>query len=292
MAMKKLASLSLCLALVLGALPVSAYQADPASNRDVQRLQDELVTLEDSLRDVPPNHARAGEFRDRAEEIRESVTYLKVQMRRHRRDQGQGEGMGASLDDVAWVRHDIEALQNDVYSALDMRYSGRDAALREGTEIQVRLDQTLSSATARMEDRVEATVVSPVRLDNRVVIPTGTRVRGVVRRAERAERPARGGTLEITFDTLLFDDNTRLDISSRVVAVRETLDRSDSAQRAGIGAALGAVLGSVLGGKKGALVGILVGGTGAVAASRGDDVVMPEGTILSLDLDRPLTVRR
>ena len=288
--MRKLASLTLCLALVLAALPALADHPGSATPRDVQRLQDELVTLEDTLRDVPANHPRATEFRDRAEEIRESVTYLKVQMRRHQRD--QGEGLGASLDDVAWVRKDIETLQNDVYTALNLRYTGGEAALREGTEIQVRLDQPLSSATARVEDRVEATVISPVRLDNRVVIPTGTRVRGVVRRAERAERPARGGSLEITFDTLLFDDNTRLSMSSRVIAVRETLDRNESVQKAGIGAALGAVLGSVIGGKKGALVGILVGGTGAVAASKGEDVVMPEGTILSLNLDRPLNVRR
>ena len=56
--------------------------------------------------------------------------------------------------------------------------------------------------------------------------------------------------------------------------------------------ALGAVLGSVIGGKKGAVVGILVGGTGGLAASRGEEVDMPEGTILNLTLDRGLTVRR
>jgi hypothetical protein len=289
--MRKLVSLTLCLALVLTALPVLADHPGSATSRDVQRLQDELVTLEDTLRDVPPNHARATEFRDRAEEIRESVTYLKVQMRRHQRGQNAA-GLGASLEDVDWVRKDIQTLQNDVYTALNRRYSGGEAALREGTEIQVRLDQPLSSATARVEDRVEGTVIAPVELDNRVVIPSGTRARGVVRRVERAERPAKGGTLELTFDTLLFDDNTRLAMSSRVIAVRETLDRSESAQKAGIGAALGAILGSVIGGKKGALVGILVGGTGAVAATKGEDVVMPEGTILSLNLDRPLTVRR
>jgi hypothetical protein len=289
--MRKLASLTLCLGLVLTALPGLADHPGSATSRDLQRLQDELVTLEDTLRDVPPNHARATEFRDRAEEIRESVTYLKVQMRRHQRGQNTA-GLGASRDDVEWVRKDIQTLQNDVYTALNLRYSGGEAALREGTEIQVRLDQPLSSATARVEDRVEGTVIAPVELDNRVVIPSGTRVRGVVRRVERAERPAKGGTLELTFDTLLFDDNTRLAMSSRVIAVRETLDRSESAQKAGIGAALGAILGSVIGGKKGALVGILVGGTGAVAATKGEDVVMPEGTILSLNLDRPLNVRR
>lgn len=287
--MRKLASLPLCLALVLSAGTALADHPGSATTRDLQRVQDELVTLEDTLRDVPANHARAAEFSDRAEEIRDSVTYLKVQARRHQRD---SQVDGPERKDVDWIRQDIRKLQDDVYNALNLRYSGGEAALREGTEIQVRLDQPLSSATARVEDRVDATVISPVRLENRVVIPTGSRVRGVVRNAQRAERPARGGTLELTFDTLLLDDSTRLDMSSRVVAVRENLDRTESAQRAGIGAALGAVLGSVLGGKKGALLGILVGGGGGLAASKGEDVVMPEGTILSLTLDRPLNVRR
>ncbi len=287
--MKKLAHLPLCLALALAAGPAAADHPGSATTRDLQRVQDELVTLEDTLRDMPAGHARASDFRDRAEEIRDSVTYLKVQARRHQRDDLVP---GPTRADVDWIRKDIGTLQNDVYNALNLRYSGGEAALREGTEIQVRLDQPLSSSTARVEDRVEATVISPVRLDNRVVIPTGSRVRGVVRNVQRAERPARAGTLDLSFDTVLLDDSTRLTMSARVVAVRETLDRSESAQRAGIGAALGAVLGSVLGGKKGALLGILVGGGGGLAATKGENVEMPEGTILSLTLDKPLTVRR
>jgi hypothetical protein len=288
--MRKFALPLLALALALVAQAALAEHPGSAKPRDLQRVQDELVTLEDTLRDVPPNHAREAEFRQRAEEIRENATFLKVQVRRHQ--QNRGEGLGATVDDVEWVRRDIRTLQDDVYKALNLRYSGSDAALREGTEIQVRLDQPLSSATARVEDRVEATVITPVRLDNRVVIPAGTRVRGVVRRAERAERPARAGSLDLAFNTLLYEDNSRVDMSARVVAVKENLDRSESAQRAGIGAALGAVLGSVLGGKKGALVGILVGGAGGLAAAKGEDVDMPEGTILGLTLDRPLTLRR
>jgi hypothetical protein len=52
------------------------------------------------------------------------------------------------------------------------------------------------------------------------------------------------------------------------------------------------VLGGILGGKKGALLGVIVGGGGAVAATKGDDVELPAGTIVTLRLDRPLEVPR
>ena len=59
-----------------------------------------------------------------------------------------------------------------------------------------------------------------------------------------------------------------------------------------MGAALGALLGSVIGGKKGALVGIVVGGAGGAITTRGDDVELPEGTILTLRTERPVNLRR
>jgi len=72
------------------------------------------------------------------------------------------------------------------------------------------------------------------------------------------------------------------------VSVQEHVDKS--AEKAGIGAVLGGVVGSILGGKKGAIVGILVGGTGAVVASKGEEVELPEGTILTLTLEKPLPI--
>ncbi|MCG6922678.1 MAG: hypothetical protein LJF15_16560 [Acidobacteria bacterium] len=53
---------------------------------------------------------------------------------------------------------------------------------------------------------------------------------------------------------------------------------------------MGGVLGGILGGKKGAIAGILVGGGGAVAATKGDDVELPAGTVLTVRLERPLII--
>lgn len=288
--MKKLVFLSLCLFMVLGALPAAADHPGSARPRDMQRLQDDLDNLDDTLRMLKANDPKANEFRVRADEIREDVTWLKVQMRRHQRSRRQG--LGATVEEVNEIRASIDDLRNDIEEAYEFRFAGSDARLAEGTDIQVRLEQALSSNTARREDRVEATVVRPIRLDNRVVIPAGALVRGVVKDAEEAERPAKGGRLELLFDRIQLDGRTWVDIQTRVISIKENMDRSESAERAGIGAVLGGVLGQIIGGKKGALLGVLIGATGGIVATQGEEVELPEGTILTLRLERPLLVAR
>ena len=290
--MKTIASLALFSTLFAIAPAASAQSRGSgggASTRDLQRLQDALTNLDESLADLDPEHPRTGEFQERAADIREDLVWLKVQMRRHQKT--GSTGWGASRADVEEIRSSIVDLQADVDSAL-RRASARpdESTLEEGTEIQVRLEDRLSSATARREDRFEASVAEPVRSRGLVVIPAGTRVLGVVQNAVRGERPSRAGRLDLSFHAIYLDDRTRTDMRTRVVQIEQDVDRGDQAKKAGIGAVLGGVLGSMIGGKKGAVIGVLAGGAGGVLAKTGEDVVLPAGTILTLSLERPLTV--
>lgn len=288
--MKKLAALPAALLIALVALPAAADHPGSATTQDIQRVQADLYNLEEAVRNLPTTHARYNEFKDRTDEVRENVTFLRVQIRRHKRT--NGEGLGASVDDVNWVRQEIRTLNDDVLNATNRRWSSGSMTLPEGTEMQVRLDTPLSSRTARAEDRFEGTVMRPVYIDNRMVVSAGARVRGTVVSAEPANRPARGGKLDLAFNTLELEDNTRVDVRSRVVSISENVDRSETGEKAGMGAALGALLGSVIGGKKGALLGILVGGAGGAITTRGEEVELPEGTILTLRTERSANIRR
>jgi hypothetical protein len=288
--MTKFATLSLCLGLALVvARPAAAQGTQAATTQDIQRLQYDLQNLDDSLSALSTSHPRYQEFQDRANDIRDEVTYLKVQIRRGQRS--KPPVLGSTRSEVEDLRQSIASLQSDIDNALNRRFSGT-GTLAEGTEIQVRLEQPLSSKTAQVEDRVDASVALPVQLDGRVVLPAGTRVRGVVTGVEHGQRPVKGGRLDVRFDSIYPDDRTRKDMRASVVSVKENLDLGDNAKRAGIGAVLGGVIGQVIGGTKGAIIGAVLGGGGALAAKLGEDVDLPAGTILTLRLERALDVTR
>ena len=287
--MRRFAPFLFCAAVLLAALPAVADHPGSATSADLQRLQDDLVSLDHALELLEPDHPAYQELKDRTEEIREEVIYVKVQVRRHQRDSNIP---GPSREDVEDLRRDINALHNDIEDQVAGEGSASaEGVLEAGTDIQVRLEQPLSSKTARLEDRIEATVAEPVRSGSRVMIPVGSRVRGVVQAAEPAERPSKSGRLDLRFDNVTIPGRPRMDIRTSLVSIKEDLDKGDTAKKAGLGALLGAVLGKVVGGTEGAIIGLVVGAGGAIAATKGDDVELPEGSVLTLRLERPLTVR-
>jgi hypothetical protein len=287
--MRRFAPFLFCAVLVLAALPAVADHPGSATSEDLQRLQDDLVSLDHALEMLDASDPRYRELQRRTEDIREEVIYVKVQVRRHQRD---AETPGPSREDVEDLRRDINALHNDIEDQVAGEGSASaEGVLEAGTDIQVRLEQPLSSKTARLEDRIEATVAEPVRSGSRVVIPVGSRVRGVVQAAEPAERPSKSGRLDLRFDNVTIPGRPRMDIRTSVVSIKEDLDKGDTAKKAGLGALLGAVLGKVVGGTEGAIIGLVVGAGGAIAATKGDDVELPEGAVVTLRLERPLTVR-
>ncbi|HYU42066.1 MAG TPA: hypothetical protein VEQ84_07935 [Vicinamibacteria bacterium] len=282
----------LFVAFAVAAPPAPAFQARTARYYDLQRLQDDLAVLDDSLAALPTSHPRYREFEDRANALREDLGRLRDDM-----DRGSGTSRDVSVtrDAVDRLRDRIHALHGDIDNALNRGYSGRSSrslVLPEGTEMTVRLEQALSSRTARVEDRFDATVARPVYVDGRIVIPDGSRVQGTVTMVERAQRPARGGKLNLSFDRLLLDDGTTADLSARIVQVKEDIGSGGTLKQGAIGAAIGGILGKVLGGTKGAIVGVLLGGAGGAISSSGDDVELPEGTVFTLQLDRATSVPR
>ncbi|HEX6738239.1 MAG TPA: hypothetical protein VF310_08215 [Vicinamibacteria bacterium] len=282
--MKKLAGLAVVL-LLAGAAPVLADHPGSATPADLRMLQNEVDRLDDSMARVDDGNPRAREFRDRENEIRDRLVTLRTQIRRHQQDPNRG--LGATKSEVDSIQQDIVSLRRAVDDSSSVAGDSRDARIPDGTEIQVRLEQPLSSRTARREDRVVATVAESVRADGRVVIPAGTEVRGVVREVEPAQR-ADGGRVDVAFDELRLGNRT-VNIQARPVSVDE--GRIDK-KKAGLGAILGGVIGGVLDGKKGAVIGAILGGTGAVVATKGNEDELPAGTHMTLRLDRPVDMVR
>ncbi|MBN2369506.1 MAG: hypothetical protein JXO72_03385 [Vicinamibacteria bacterium] len=263
-------------------------EAEEAKPRDLQRLQDDLLNLDEELQRLDPETSGAEEFQKRAEEIREETTYLKVKMRRHR--QAGMEGTGVDRGEIANLRLTIDDLRDDIEQA--SRAEAREARVPEGTEILVTLEEALSSKLNRVEDGFEMSVHQSVRAQDTIAIRAGTRARGTVRYAEPAQHPSRSGRLELNLDWIEVE-KTRIDLKGRIVAVGAQTEKGlGTGEKAGIGAVLGGVLGGILGGKKGVLTGVLLGGGGAIVATKGDEVELPAGTILTYRLDREIVVPR
>jgi hypothetical protein len=164
-----------------------------------------------------------------------------------------------------------------------------DAEVPVGTELDVRLQTTLNSGTSQVEQRFEATTVEPLRMNGNVLIPAGSIVRGVVSDVKPAGRLERKGSLTLSFD--------QISIRGRNYPIRGTIAPFESegvkgdAAKIGTGAGVGAIIGGILGGFKGALAGILIGGGGVVAATEGQDVNLPSGTVLRMRLDTAIDVQ-
>ena len=78
--------------------------------------------------------------------------------------------------------------------------SGQVGVIPTGQELDVRLGTTLSSKTTKVEQRFEATTVADVTQNGRVLIPAGSRVRGVVAAVDPADRLHRAGSITLSFD--------------------------------------------------------------------------------------------
>ena len=132
--------------------------------------------------------------------------------------------------------------------------TARSLEIPVGTEIDVRLQNTLNSGTAQVEDRFEGTTVGDVSVDGRVAIPSGAVVRGVVTAVEPGTRTNRTAKMTVSFD--------QVTVNGRSYPIRGTVTQAiegegirGEAGRTAAGAGVGAIIGGILGGFKGALAG-------------------------------------
>lgn len=275
------------LALVATAGTVRAQAAVTAV--DVERLDAATIAIEKQIAVLKASDPTlAADVEKSLTGLKEEVIFMRVMVRR---------GGSVSRADYNGVRDRLETLrvksQGQKVSAQpildDPAPGGRVWVVPVGTEIDVRLQTALNSATAKVEQRFEATSLVDLKLGGDVVIPAGTVVRGFVGSVRPAGRVERRGSLTLAFDEILLRGGpARLRAS-----VTQALDgkMGDDLSRIGTGAVVGAILGGLLGGGKGLLVGVLVGAGGTIAATDGTDVDLPAGTILRVRIDSPLEIR-
>jgi hypothetical protein len=162
--------------------------------------------------------------------------------------------------------------------------------LPKGTVLMVGFRETLSSATSRPGDRFAAELVEPVLLNGRVAIPAGAVITGRVVNVKPGQRLGGRAELNLEFIGLKVGSGRESPISASFAGQGASQTRRD-ATTIGAAAAGGAVLGHAIGkDDKDTVLGALIGGaigTGIAARSKGEEVTLPEGVAVAIQLDAP-----
>jgi uncharacterized small protein (DUF1192 family) len=266
----------------------SGYDTHYAPPRMLVALEDDLRILDDDMRILPARSPRYQEFQRRADDIGRDVTDLADRMRGH--SEGRHDAPMTGATEVSDLRQRIAVLRDDIENTRARR--GSSFLVPAGTQIELFLDRELSSRSSNIEDQVEASTTTAIRLNGRTLIPAGATVSGVVREVRSRSRGQKDGWIRLDFDTLTLENGVRMNIRSHVVSVSATHSDGHDARNAGLGAILGGVLGGIIHGKEGFVIGAVVGAGGGLLASQGDDVELPGGSLVTIRLDAPLNFGR
>lgn len=172
-----------------------------------------------------------------------------------------------------------------------------------GETLRVRMDQTLSSKTAKVGDIFTTTAVDPIYSSTGVVvIPQGSKIVGRVDRAQPGAKGGKVGEIDVTFVEVRLPNGTKKLINGSLTDLDTKKGKSDSEGTAsgdktahrklvfgGAGGIGGAVLGGAVGGGKGALIGGIAGAVGGLIAenqTKGENVEIKPGTEFGVYLNK------
>ena len=176
-----------------------------------------------------------------------------------------------------------------------------------GQILRARINDTLSSKTARIGDTFTADVTEPVYSETgAIVIPTGSVLTGRVNSVQPSQKGGKPGTIDVSFVALKTPNGTRRAINGTLTDLDAKNAKSDSEGTTsggkmnnrklifiGGGGAGGAILGGAIGGGKGALIGGLLGAGGGFLGDRlkkGSDAEVKSGTEFSVYLNQPISL--
>lgn len=183
--------------------------------------------------------------------------------------------------------------------------SAQTPAVPAGTALIVRLDTTLATFSNKAGDPFRCSVAEPVVVNGQTVIPVGAMVEGRVTRVSEPRRISGKPTIGILpeavilptgeryyLDATLTDTNIKgSDVNNEGQFKGSGHDRRDTVEQGG-GTAGGMLIGGLVGGPVGMVVGGAIGAGGTTGHWLGKHraAVIPAGTQLTLELNRPMSM--
>ncbi len=164
--------------------------------------------------------------------------------------------------------------------------------LKAGTVVTVRISQLLSSDQNQPGDGFSAELQQPLVTDGWVVARRGQTVLGRVAVAQKAGRVKGVSQLGIELTQLILVDGQQLPIRTQLMQTSAGTSHGRDAEAIGTTAGLGAAIGAAAAGGEGAGIGAAAGaaaGITGVLLTRGRPTVIPPETVLTFQLESPLT---
>jgi hypothetical protein len=161
-----------------------------------------------------------------------------------------------------------------------------------GSKVVIRMIDNINSEKSKMGETFVATLDEPVMVSGIEVIPKNADVRGRITNVNEAGRVAGSAQLGLELTQVVVNGIPYSVTTSEYQEVAEGRG-SQTAKRAGGGAAIGAIIGAVAGGGKGAAIGAGVGAGGATAVqvmTKGEKLNIPSETKLEFTLRSPLVI--
>jgi hypothetical protein len=160
-----------------------------------------------------------------------------------------------------------------------------------GTEIPVRLEQSIATNRSASGDLFQATVAESIMINGKTVVPQGAQVKGRIVYVNESGRLEGLGRMRLALESVEVNGD-EYDLHTTTFARRGSNPEKRNLAILG-GAGSGSLTGALAGGGKGALrYGPLDSGPGALATAlmRKDASVLPAETVLTFELVEPLSV--
>ena len=162
-----------------------------------------------------------------------------------------------------------------------------------GTRITVRSAQELSSGTAKVGERFDASLTHALVVHGKTLAKAGAPVRGKVTLAKSSGRLHAPGQISVRLTSIQVEGKM-VPVSTGSYHVQGKSHTKSNATKIGGGAAVGALIGGLAGGGKGAAIGAGAGGaagTGVAAATGKQEAIIPAEKAMSFTTTATATVK-
>jgi hypothetical protein len=190
----------------------------------------------------------------------------------------------------------VQALTSIPRQAAAAAIQEKSVTIPAGALLQIRLGDSISTKTAKVDDHFRGTLATPVYAGGFIAVPQGTAVVGRVSAAKQPGHFVAPAELSLELTAISMPspagEGQELGIITEQLSSNGNGRGANTVAKTGGGAAAGAVIGALAGGGEGAAIGAASGGglgLGSNAITRGGQIELKPESLLRFKTAAPIT---